>query len=235
MLSFSLVRLQQQQQVKKINHVDEPQVSVPVKEEKEEIQEERPIESRLHLLPGPEVCIPYLPPHSSLECSAPYHPPNEGLFSHFTVCLESTSHQQKKAMQELLSFSKSPATKTCDLVLATPHLCSPRKPMREVIHKMENMCKLEKQQQCIISLLKLRQLAQQICAKCQNMVSAIDFILVLLHLHFEIASSRLQNHRTSHFEVELHMFQMLPSITTSSKQITYCRTHFKRGIFRVAY
>lgn len=233
MLSFSLVRLQQQYG-KKLNHVDEPQVSVPVKEEKEEI-EEKPVESRPHLLPGPDVCIPYLSLHSPSECSAPYQPPNEHLFSHFTVCLESAPHQQKKAMQELLSFSKSPTTKTHNLVLAMPHLCSPRKSMRQVIHEMENMCKLEKQQQCIISLLKLRQLAQWICAKCQNMVSAIDFILVLLHLHFEIASSRLQNHRTSYFEVELHMFQMLPSIATSSKQITYFRTHFKRGIFRVAH
>jgi hypothetical protein len=145
-----------------------------------------PAENRHHM-PKPEESMPYLP-SPPLKSSVLSQSPHEGLFSHFKVCLGSTPHQQKKAMQRLLEFSKSPSTETSNLVQAMPHLCSPRKPMREVIHEMEKMCIFETRQQCIISLSVLRQLSQRMCTKCQNMVSAFDSILFLLCSCFKIAS-----------------------------------------------
>ena len=170
LLSFSLAS----QQAKKKSQLHKPQVGVPVKEEEEDMKE-KPAE-RSHHMPKPEVSVPYLPSPSPSKDSILYQSPHEGPFSHFKVCFESTPRLQKKAMQQLLSFSKSPSTKTCNLVQAMPHLCSPRKPMREVIHEMEKMSMIESRQQCIISFSVLRQLSQRMCTNCKNLVGAVYFL-----------------------------------------------------------
>ena len=136
-----------------------------------------PAESRGHP-PQPEVCMPYLP---SVPLENQLH--HKGIFySHFKVPLRDTQIQQKKAMGKLLSFSKLASTKSCDLVKAMPHLCSPRKPMTKVIHDMEMMCIIENQQQYIVSLSVLRRLSERKCTKCENMVSPFDSFVFLLLL-----------------------------------------------------
>lgn len=158
-----------------------------MKEEKEEVME-RPSKIEPNL-PQPAVCMPYLPTLSHLKCSALNEASTKGLFSHFKVSLQSTERQEKKALKRLLSFSKSPTVRTFELVKATPHLCSPRKPMKEVIHEMEKACISETQQQCLISLSVLRKLCQRKCSKCENLVTASDSIWFLFFLFFKTASN----------------------------------------------
>ena len=124
----------------------------------------------------PEVSLPSLPSPLS-KGSTFLQPPPEGIFSSFKVSFGNTLRLQKKAMARLCLVSKLPSPVTSKMVLSTPHLCSPRKPMQEVIHDMENMHKFENQLQCIISLATLRQLLQHACTKCQNIVSTFSINL----------------------------------------------------------
>lgn len=150
----------------------------------EEVKE-RPAESRSHLPQSAEVCVPYHLPSPPSENQLQH----EGHFSHFKVHLRSTQIQQKKAMENLLSFSRSPSDKICDMVKAMPHLCSPRKPMTKVIHDMEIACITKNQQQYLVSLSVLRQLSQRKCIQCQNMVSPINSFFICI---FDHASKQLQ-------------------------------------------